>query len=251
MTTINPNIAILEFRPGPGGQEATIWANDLMTMYSRYCNYVGWKVSQLDDDVIKIEGNDAYNQLKYENGTHRVQRVPTTEKRGRIQTSTASIVVLPQINSSDIVIKPEELDISACRAGGNGGQNVNKVSTAIRLVHKPTGISFFVRSQRYQQQNREIALDLLKAKLFQIEEEKKMAQISSGRATFGQGMRADKIRTYNYPRNQIKDHRSETSYNNLDKMMQGQLEELFFDLAVYEEKIKAELAKNEPAKKQY
>ncbi len=248
MTIVNPNIAILEFRPGPGGQEATIWANDLMDMYSRYSNRVGWKVTQIDDTVIKIVGNDAYNQLKNENGTHRVQRIPLTEKRGRIQTSTASIVVLPQITSSDVVIKPEDLDISACRAGGNGGQNVNKVSTAIRLVHKPTGISFFVRSQRYQQQNREIALDLLKAKLYQVEEEKKMAQINSGRATFGQGMRADKIRTYNYPRNQVKDHRTETSYNNLDKIMQGDLDSLFFDLAIYDEKINEQLTKVQESK---
>lgn len=239
MTTVNPNIAILEFRPGPGGQEATLWSQDLMNMYIRYANRVGWQVSQVDDDVIKITGLDAYNQLKYENGTHRVQRVPATEKRGRLQTSTASIVVLPQIDSSDIVIKPEELDITACRAGGNGGQNVNKVSTAIRLVHKPTGISFFVRSQRYQQQNRQIALDLLKAKLWQIEEEKRMSQIGAGRATFGQGMRADKIRTYNYPRNQVKDHRIETrSFNNLDKIMQGDLDDLFFELAIYDEELK-------------
>lgn len=239
MTTVNPNIAIVEFRPGPGGQEATLWSHDLMDMYIRYANRIGWNVSLVDDNVVKFAGLDAYHQLKWENGTHRVQRVPLTEKRGRLQTSTASIVVLPQIDSTDIVIKTEDLDITACRAGGNGGQNVNKVSTAIRLVHKPTGISFFVRSQRYQIQNRQIAMDLLKAKLWQIEEDKKMAQIGAGRAGFGQGMRADKIRTYNYPRNQVKDHRIDNkSFNNLDKIMQGYLDDLFFELAVYDEELK-------------
>ena len=241
MTTVNPNIAIMEFRPGPGGQEATLWSQDLMDMYIRYANRIGWQVSLVDDNVVKFAGLDAYHQLKWENGTHRVQRVPLTEKRGRLQTSTASIVVLPQIDSNDIVIRTEDLDITACRAGGNGGQNVNKVSTAIRLVHKPTGISFFVRSQRYQAQNRQIAMDLLKAKLWQIEEEKKMAQIGASRATFGQGMRADKIRTYNYPRNQVKDHRIDSkSFNNLDKILQGYLDDLFFELAVYDEELKSQ-----------
>lgn len=235
MPTINPNIAIMEFYPGPGGQESYIWLQDLMNMYSRYANKVGWKTSQIDENIIQISGFDAFNQLKFETGTHRVQRIPITEKRGRIQTSTASIVVLPQINAKDVVINPDEIEMTACRAGGNGGQNVNKVSTAVRIVHKPTGITFFVREQRYQQQNREIAMDLLRAKLWEIEEEKRSSQISGARQSRGQGLRAEKIRTYNFPRNQIKDHRINKSFE-LDKTMQGDLTDLLLELSVLDEK---------------
>jgi len=235
MPTINPNIAILEFHPGPGGQEATIWSQDLMNMYIRYANRIGWKVSQIDDNIIRISGFDAFSQLKHETGTHRVQRIPVTEKRGRIQTSTASIVVIPQIDSADIIINPDDVEITACRAGGHGGQNVNKVSTAVRLVHKPTGLSFSVRQERYQQQNREIAMNLLKSKLWQIEEDKKMSHISDSRSIATQSHRADKIRTYNYSRNQIKDHRINTSFNNLDRMMQGEIEDLLLELSVLDQ----------------
>lgn len=225
----------MEFYPGPGGQEAYIWLQDLINMYTRYANKVGWKISQIDENIIKISGFDAYNQLKYETGTHRVQRIPITEKRGRIQTSTASVVVLPQINAKDVIINPDEVEMTACRAGGNGGQNVNKVSTAVRIVHKPTGITFFVREQRYQQQNREIAMDLLRAKLWEIEEEKRTSQISGARSSRGQGLRAEKIRTYNYSRNQIKDHRINKSFE-LDKTMDGDLTDLLLELSVLDEK---------------
>ena len=236
MPTLNPNIAIMEFYPGPGGQEATIWSNDLMNMYIRYANKVNWKVSQIDDHIIQISGFDAYNQLKYEAGTHRVQRIPITEKRGRIQTSTASIAIMPQIESKEINFSMDDVVITACRAGGNGGQNVNKVSTAIHLVHKPTGLMFDVRTERYQLKNREIALKLLQNKLCQIEEEKKAFQVAGGRANISQSTRADKIRTYNYPRNQIKDHRLDKSFNNLDEIMQGHLDEIFLELTVLDEK---------------
>jgi peptide chain release factor 1 len=235
MPTINPNIAILEFHPGPGGEESILWLQDLLNMYVRYANRVGWKVSQLDDNVIKISGFDAFNQLKYETGVHRVQRIPATEKRGRIHTSTAAIVVLPQITSHDIIINPDDIEMTATRAGGHGGQNVNKVSTAVRLVHRPTGLTFSVRQERSQQQNREIAMDLLKAKLWQIEEDKKTNQIGSARSSIGSAQRADKIRTYNYARNQIKDHRIDKSFNNLDRMLQGELEDLFLELTVLDQ----------------
>lgn len=240
MPTINPNIAIMEFHPGPGGQEAAIWAQDLLNMYVRYANKVGWKVVQVDDEIIRITGFDAYNQLKYETGTHRVQRIPVTEKRGRLQTSTASVLILPQIDSKDITVNPDDIEITASRAGGNGGQNVNKVSTAVRLLHKPTGLTFSVRQERSQQQNREIAINLLKSKLWQIEEDKKNAQITGARAAVGKGDRAEKIRTYNYPRNQIKDHRIDKSFNNLEKMMQGDIEDLLLELTVLDEKEKQE-----------
>lgn len=216
---------------GPGGQEAAIWAQDLQNMYIRYANKVGWKVSQIDDNIIKISGFDAYNQLRFETGTHRVQRIPLTEKRGRIQTSTASVVVYPQIEAKDVILNPDDVDMTASRAGGKGGQNVNKVSTAVRIVHKPTGLTFSVRQERSQQQNREIAMDLLRAKLWQIEEEKRTSQITGTRASIGQGNRADKIRTYNFPRNQIKDHRIDKTFN-LDKTMQGDLEDLLLELSV-------------------
>lgn len=231
MTTVNPHIAILEFRPGPGGDESNLWLSDLQDMYIAYANKVGWKVNILDENVIKITGYDAHNQLQWETGTHRVQRIPETERKGRIHTSTASLVVLPHIETSDIKIRPEDLEITASRAGGHGGQNVNKVSTAIRLLHKPTGITFSVRQERSQQQNREIAMELLTAKLYQMEEEKKASSLNSARSAIGLGLRADKIRTYNYPRNQVKDHRIDKSFN-LDKILKGELEDLLLELSV-------------------
>ncbi|HAP37334.1 MAG: Peptide chain release factor 1 [Candidatus Shapirobacteria bacterium GW2011_GWE1_38_92] len=231
MPNINPNIAIMEFRPGPGGQESAIWLGDLQNMYVRYANKVGWKVSQVDDNVIQISGYDAFNQLKWETGTHRVQRVPVTEKKGRIHTSTAAIVVLPQISSKDIEINPNDLEITAARAGGHGGQNVNKVSTAVRLIYKPIGLNIFVRQERSQQQNREIAMDILRSKLWQIEEEKRSNQVGSARSAIGQALRADKIRTYNYARNQVKDHRIDKSFN-LDKILAGDLKDMLLELTV-------------------
>lgn len=234
MPTINSNVAILEFRPGPGGQESYLWLNDLLNMYVRYANKVGWKVNQIDDNIIKISGYDVYNQLKWETGTHRVQRIPLTEKHGRIQTSTAAIVVLPQITSHEITINPDDIEMTATRAGGHGGQNVNKVSTAVRVLHKPTGLTFSVREERSQQQNREIAMDLLRAKLWEIEEAKRTNQIGSARNSIGQADRADKIRTYNYARNQIKDHRINQDFN-LSKTLDGDLSDLLLELTILDE----------------
>jgi peptide chain release factor 1 len=231
MPTVNPDIAILEFRPGPGGDESYLWMDDLMKMYTRYASKVGWKVNIIDGNIIKISGVGAYDQLKWETGTHRVQRVPITEKRGRIQTSTAAVVVLPQITSHDIILNPEDVEMTASRAGGNGGQNVNKVSTAVRILHRPTGLTFSVRQERSQEQNRMVAMDLLRAKLWQMEEDKRIAANGSNRDKIGLAMRSDKIRSYNYPRNQIKDHRINKDFN-LAKCLDGDLTDLLLELTV-------------------
>ncbi|MFA7300873.1 MAG: peptide chain release factor-like protein [Candidatus Shapirobacteria bacterium] len=229
MPTVNPDIAILEFRPGPGGDESYLWMDDLIKMYTAYARKVGWKVNIIDGNIIKISGVGAYDQLKWETGTHRVQRVPITEKRGRIQTSTAAVVVLPQITSHDIVLNPEDVEMTASRAGGNGGQNVNKVSTAVRILHRPTGLTFSVRQERSQEQNRMVAMDLLRAKLWQNEEDKRVAANGSNRDKIGLAMRSDKIRSYNYPRNQIKDHRINKDFN-LQKCLDGDLTDLLLEL---------------------
>lgn len=231
MPTVNPDIAILEFRPGPGGDESYLWMDDLIKMYTSYAKKVGWKVNVIDGNIIKIFGVGAYDQLKWETGTHRVQRVPITEKRGRIQTSTAAVVVLPQITSRDIVLNPEDVEMTASRAGGNGGQNVNKVSTAVRILHRPTGLTFSVRQERSQEQNRMVAMDLLRAKLWQIEEDKRVSANGSNRDKVGLAMRSDKIRSYNYPRNQIKDHRINKDFN-LSKCLDGDLTDLLLELTV-------------------
>ena len=231
MPTVNPDIAILEFRPGPGGDESYLWMDDLIKMYTSYAKKVGWKVNIIDGNIIKISGVGAYDQLKWETGTHRVQRVPITEKRGRIQTSTAAVVVLPQITSHDIVLNPEDVEMTASRAGGNGGQNVNKVSTAVRILHRPTGLTFSVRQERSQEQNRMVAMDLLRAKLWQNEEDKRIAANGSNRDKVGLAQRSDKIRSYNYPRNQIKDHRINKDFN-LSKCLDGDLTDLLLELTV-------------------
>lgn len=231
MPTINPNIIIMEFRPGPGGDEATLWAGDLQNMYNRFANKTGWQIIQLDQDIIQIKGFDVYEQLKFETGTHRVQRIPITEKKGRIHTSTASVVVYPQISSKDIQLNPADVEMTASRAGGKGGQNVNKVSTAVRLTHKPTGITISVRQERSQQQNRELGMQILASKLWQAEEEKRQQSLQSARSKLGHGDRSEKIRTYNYARNQVKDHRINKSFN-LDQILNGDLTDMLLELSV-------------------
>jgi len=221
----------MEFRPGPGGDEASLWASDLQNMYIRYANKTGWQVIQLDDNIIQIKGFDVYQQLKFETGTHRVQRIPSTEKKGRIHTSTASIVVYPQINSKDIQLNPTDVEMTTSRAGGKGGQNVNKVSTAVRLTHKPTGITVSVRQERSQQQNRELGMQILASKLWQAEEEKRLQTLQSARSKLGHGDRSEKIRTYNYARNQVKDHRINKSFN-LDQILNGDLTDMLLELSV-------------------
>lgn len=216
----------VEIRSAAGGNEAKIWATDLTRMYQRYCAKQGWDVVLIDDTSIQINNSDAFELLKNESGVHRVQRVPTTEKRGRIHTSTATVAVLPEISEGQVSISPDELDVQFFRSSGKGGQNVNKVSTAVRLTHKPTGIVVTAQTERSQIQNRENAMSLLRAKLWEKEEEKKMAEVADYRSAIGRGMRAEKIRTYNYPQSRVTDHRIKKSFRNLEAIIDGNLDKL-------------------------
>jgi peptide chain release factor 1 len=223
MATVNPDIAIMEFRPGPGGEEARIWAADLMRMYLRYGNISGWKIEQLSDTAIRIRGPQVFTKLQYEAGTHRVQRVPSTERSGRIHTSTATVAVLPEIPETEVVIRPEDTELEFFRSGGKGGQNVNKVSSAVRIRHKPTGIVVSAQTERDQYQNRQVALSMLRAKLWELGETKTASLMGAARSIIGRGMRAEKIRTYNFPQNRVTDHRIGKSWHNLDDIIEGKL----------------------------
>ena len=222
---------LLEVRGAAGGEEAKSWADDLIRMYTRYALNQGWKTEILDDGLLKIKGKNVYGKLKYEAGVHRVQRVPTTESSGRIHTSTATIAIIPELADIDIPIKEDDLTWDFYRSGGKGGQNVNKVSTAVRLTHKPTNIIVTCQTERYQNQNREIALQMLRAKLWETEEEKQMSQLSADRlAQIGTGMRNEKIRTYNFLQDRITDHRLNKNLHHIEEIMNGKLDDLINDL---------------------
>ncbi|OGM75255.1 hypothetical protein A2382_03750 [Candidatus Woesebacteria bacterium RIFOXYB1_FULL_38_16] len=216
----------LELRSAAGGDEAKIWAKDLLRMYLRFALKRAWKTEQLDETTLKISGEGVFSSLKKESGVHRVQRVPSTEKRGRVHTSTATVAVLPQVQASNVFINEGDLDWQFFRSGGHGGQNVNKVSTAVRLTHKPTGIVVTAQTERNQQQNRLNALDLLRSKLWEIEESRKMKELAGFRSAVGTGDRSEKIRTYNFPQNRVTDHRINKSWGNLDKIIDGNLEKI-------------------------
>lgn len=216
----------LEVRGATGGDEAKIWATDLLRMYMRFCVKKNWKATAIDDGVLKIVGPSVFDLLKNESGVHRVQRVPATEKRGRIHTSTATVAVLPQIQESEVQIKSDDLDIQFYRSGGHGGQNVNKVSTAVRLTHKPTGIVVTAQTERFQEQNRANAMNILRAKLWEKEEEEKLRTVAGYRSSIGRGMRAEKIRTYNFPQDRVTDHRISKSFGNLEGIIDGNLDKV-------------------------
>lgn len=210
-----------------GGDEATLWGNELLRMYSRFAEMKGFKVEPVDEDVIKISGRGAFELFKYEAGVHRVQRIPTTEKRGRVHTSTATVSVLPELEDIDLHINPGDVDFEAFRAGGHGGQNVNKVSSAVRIVHRPSGIVVTSRTERSQLQNREIAMELLRARLWEAEVEKQHGEIAGLKSTqVGKGMRAEKIRTYNFPQDRLTDHRVNKNFSNLPVIMEGSFDKV-------------------------
>lgn len=219
-------IAYLEIRGATGGDEAKLWGNDLLRMYSRFAIKKNWKLIQMDEKTIRLSGQGAFDLLKNESGVHRVQRVPTTEKRGRIHTSTATVAVLPEIKETDVNINSGDLEWSFTRAGGHGGQNVNKVSTAVRLVHRPSGIVVEAREERFQEQNRQIALSLLRSKLWEKQEEEKLRTIAGYRSLIGKGTRSEKIRTYNFPQDRVTDHRIGKSWGKLEAIVDGDLDKV-------------------------
>lgn len=236
--------AILEIRAGTGGDEAALFAADLFRMYSRYAEKKGWKMETvtfnessglggLKEVIINVTGNDIYGALKYESGVHRVQRVPETETQGRVHTSAASVAVLPEADEVDIDINTADLKIDVFRSGGAGGQNVNKVETAIRITHLPTGVVVQCQDERSQLKNKQKAMKVLRSRLLEAEIEKQNQLVSQKRKLMvGSGDRSDKIRTYNFPQNRLTDHRIGLTMYNLAQVMEGDLDELFEKLKI-------------------
>lgn len=222
-----PNEVILEVRAGAGGDEASLFGIELVEMYERYCDNRGWNSKHLDEYTLEIKGKDVYKLLRFETGVHRVQRIPATEKNGRIHTSTASVAILPIRKKSKIEINPADLDMEYSRSGGAGGQNVNKVETAVRLIHKPTGIDVRSTSERSQLGNREKAMSILVSKLQMLQDEEEAKKYSGDRkAQIGTADRSEKIRTYNFPQDRVTDHRIKQSWSNIPGIMSGNLDKI-------------------------
>ena len=226
-----PVAAIMEIRAGAGGDEANIFAHDLMEMYSRFAEGKNWSVKKIDDLSIEIKGKDVYETMRYETGVHRVQRIPETEKSGRIHTSTASVAILPIRKKATIEIKPDDLHMEFSRSGGAGGQNVNKVETAVRLVHIPTGIEVRSSSERSQLANREKAMEILSAKIeAHVEEEEAKKHAEARRGQIGTGDRSEKIRTYKFLQDRVTDHRIKKSWHNIEGIMIGGIQEMLDEI---------------------
>ncbi len=235
------NEIVLEVRAGAGGDEASLFAWELAHMYEVFCESKGWQwktnyeqksdLSGYKEASFEVKGKGVYDMLKFETGVHRVQRIPATEKNGRVHTSTASVAVLPIRKKVNFVINPADIEMEYSRSGGKGGQNVNKVETAVRLIHKPTGIDVRSTNERSQLANKEKAMGILQAKLQQLEEEKEAAKYAGERKEqIGTGDRSEKIRTYNFPQDRLTDHRIKKSWHNLPKIMEGEIDPIIESL---------------------
>ena len=235
---------ILEIRAGAGGEEAALFASNLLRMYERFCEQNRWKLETLNlnetgiggikEISASIEGKDVYGKLKYESGVHRVQRIPATETGGRIHTSTATVAILAEADEVDINIEDKDLRIDTYRASGAGGQHINKTDSAIRITHAPTGIVVQCQDERSQHKNKAAALKMLRAKLFEMEEIKKMNELSDNRKSqVGSGDRSEKIRTYNFPQGRVTDHRIGVTLHKLDSILDGDINELIQLLTTY------------------
>ena len=245
----NPNDerdVIMEIRAGAGGAEAGIFAADLYRAYSRYAVNQGWKVEVMDSNptevggfnkiVFEVQGKGVFSRMTFESGVHRVQRVPNTETQGRIHTSTATVAVLPVVDEVEVKIDPNELRIDIFHAGGHGGQNVNKVATAVRIVHEPSGLTVVCQDERSQHKNKQRAMTMLRSRLFEAEQMRHDAEISEARRSqVGQADRSEKIRTYNYPQDRITDHRSNENFHGIPRLMDGGLGDMFDRLSVWEQ----------------
>ncbi len=243
---------IVEIRAGVGGEEAALFAHDLFKMYFGYAERKGWKVEVMDSHptdigglkeiVFSVSGKNVYKYMKYESGVHRVQRVPETEASGRIHTSTATVAVLPEVEDVDVKIDPDDLRIDVYHSSGHGGQNVQKVATAIRIIHKPTGIMVTCQDERSQLQNKIKAMRILRARLYDLYQSQKENEIvSQRRAQIGRGNRNERIRTYNFPQGRVTDHRINLSLYNLEEIMSGDLDELINALIEEEQKERLKL----------
>ncbi|MEE5987512.1 peptide chain release factor 1 [Ligilactobacillus equi] len=237
---------IMEIRGAAGGDEASLFAGDLFTMYSKYAERQGWSIEVIDQtttDVggfkeiaLMINGKNVYSKLKYESGAHRVQRVPATESAGRVHTSTATVVVMPEAEDVEIEIDPKDIRVDVYRASGAGGQHINKTSSAVRMTHLPTGIVVAMQDQRSQQQNREKAMKILKARVYDhYASQEQNAYDENRKSAVGTGDRSERIRTYNYPQNRVTDHRIGLSLNKLDRVMNGELDDVIDALVLYDQ----------------